>query len=126
MLEGLMKLPVIILSIVMAFGALLAHGSEDHGNRGDSTRTQKSHAERTSVKGEVMEISGTEIKIKEPGGAPTYVMYDEQTIFERKNRKVMVKDLRKGDRIVIQVMTHGAKFHAVKVLVGKNSADKQP
>jgi hypothetical protein len=121
----MLKLTVTILSMVMAFGAVVAHGSEDHSNHGNRTKTQNNHAERTSIKGEVMEISGAEIKIKEPGGTPTYVMYDEQTIFEKKNQKVTVKDLRKRDRIVVQVMTHGAKFHAVKVLIGKNSADKK-
>lgn len=110
--------------MVMASGVVVAHGSEDHGSRGNPTKTHKNHTQRTSIRGEVMEISGTEIKIKEPGGIPTYVMYDEQTIFEKKNQKVTVKDLRKRDHIVVQVMNHGAKFHAVKVLIGKNTSNK--
>lgn len=120
----MLKLTATILVMLMAWGAVVAHGSEDHSNRGDSTETQKNHTERTSIDGEVLEISGTEIKIREPSGIPTYIMYDEQTIFEKKNQKVTAKNLRKRDRVVVQVMTHGAKFHAVKVLIGKNSADK--
>jgi len=109
-----------------AFDLVFAHGSEGHGDRSNSTKITKHNKWKTSVTGTVMEIYDTEIKIKQPGGAPTYVMYDEQTIFERKNQKVSVNVLRKNDHIVIQGMIDGAKFHALKVLIGKRKAAEEP
>ena len=48
-----------------------------------------------------------------------------QEAFEKKKQKVSIKDLSKNDRIVVQGMSHGAKFHAVKILIGKNATDKK-
>ena len=89
--------------------------------------TTFAHEGGAHVKGTVTAITADTITVKTPEGESKSVHFDQTTAFERSKVKTAVKDLKIGDRVMIDVQDAGGKLHATQVRFGvqpKNAAEK--
>ncbi|MBI2681677.1 MAG: hypothetical protein HYX26_00395 [Acidobacteriales bacterium] len=70
------------------------------------------------VKGTVTAITADSITVKTPAGESKSVHFDQSTVFEKSKVKATVKDLKTGDRVVVDVQETGDKLHATQVRFG--------
>jgi preprotein translocase subunit YajC len=76
------------------------------------------HGGGAHVKGTVTSITADTITVRTPAGETRSVHFDAGTVFEKSQRKATVKDLKTGDRVVIDVTDAGGSARATLVRFG--------
>jgi preprotein translocase subunit YajC len=94
------QLAVAALIACVSAGLAFAHGGGAH------------------VKGTVTSITADTITVKTPAGESKSVHFDASTVFEKSREKATAKDLKSGDRVVIDVTDAGGRAHATLVRFG--------
>ena len=91
--------------LMFALGALsFAHGGAEH------------------VMGKVKAMTSDSITVVTKTGAVKTVGFDASTKFIKSGEAATAKDLKVGDRVVIEVHEMGSKLHAAEVRFGKSSS----
>lgn len=92
---------IALLGLVLLAAAAIAHDGA-HG-----------------MKGTVTAISDDTITLETPAKQSHTVHFDSTTKFQKSGASASVKDLKVGDRVVIQANDSTGKMHAVQVRFGK-------
>src|SRR6266705_1565582 len=98
-----MKLRTIALTFVFAFtliGAAFAHGGGEH------------------VKGKVTAITDSNITVSTVNGETKTVTFDQSSKFLKSGTPATAKDLKVGDKVVIDVHEMNGKLHATQLRFG--------
>lgn len=103
------KLGLTILLITALAAMAFAHGGGEH------------------IKGKVTAIGENSITIETPAKESKTVGFDATTKFEKSGAAATVKDLKVGDRVVVDIHEMGGKLHATVVRFGvpKKAASSQ-
>ena len=91
--------------LVLATTMMLAHGDEQH------------------VMGTVTKITDSTITVKTTDAQSVDVSVTAETKFTKKGQPISVKDVKKGDRIVIHAKKNGETLVATTVNVGTGKTD---
>lgn len=75
-------------------------------------------AKEEHVMGVVVSVSPQKLVVKSEGHN-VEIMLMPTTVFERSHRKATVKDLKSGDKVVVDITEAGEMLHANKVVFGK-------
>lgn len=95
-------LTAIVITIALA-GTALSHGGAEH------------------VMGTVKAVSQDTITVTTKAGDKP-IMFDANTKFMKSGAAATAKDLKAGDRVVIEAQEMGGKLHATEVRFGKKSS----
>lgn len=71
------------------------------------------------LKGTVTAMTANTITIETPAKKTTTIHFDDKTAFIRSEAAATAKDLKVGDRVVIEAHDMDGKMHAVKIRFGK-------
>lgn len=103
-----MRKLLIIGTLVLALGALtFAHGGAEH------------------VMGKVKTMTDKTITVVTKTNEEKTVAFDKDTMFMKSGQMATAKDLKVGDRVVIDVHNMDGKLHAAEVRFGKQSTASQ-
>lgn len=97
----------VVLIVALFTGLALAHDGNKH------------------VKGTVVELGENSITVETPEKHKHTIAVNEKTKFERSGAAATLKDLKVGDRVVIDVHEMGENMHGTLVRFGKPNPPKR-
>lgn len=83
------------------------------------------HEGSHGMKGTVKAITDTTLTIETMVKKTQTIHFDDKTVFTKSGAAATVKDLKVGDRVVIESHDMGGKMHAVNVRFGKAAKKTQ-